>query len=58
MIMADPGHQYHRAMKRWCGGRFDPNRFSQSSASEDVCKVLKGKRRSRRRQAPRPGKVS
>jgi hypothetical protein len=52
-IMADPNNHNYRAMKRWCGGHFDPHWFDLQLINKDVQKALTGKRRARRHQPVR-----
>jgi hypothetical protein len=43
--MADRRHPEHREMRRWAGGRFDPEWFDLTMADKDVRAALTGKRR-------------
>ncbi len=49
-IMADPAHDAYPAMKRWCGGRFNPTWFDQELINKDVQEALAGKPQIRQNQ--------
>ena len=34
--ISDPSHEQHNAMRRWCGGPFDPNSFDINSANRAI----------------------
>jgi hypothetical protein len=36
----DPSHEEHDAMRRWCGGPFDPTGFDVNSANRDIRRWL------------------
>jgi hypothetical protein len=36
----DPSHEEHDAMRRWCGGPFDPMGFDVNSANRDIRRWL------------------
>lgn len=49
-IIADPEHPEHADMRRWAGGRFDPERFDLARTDRDVRAALRPSRPVRRRQ--------
>ena len=51
--VADPEHEDHKDMKRWCGGHFDPAWFDLALVNKDLTQALKSNVK-RRLHQPRP----